>query len=191
MAHLSFFMTADSPHHVWGLNPPDRAFYHPLADKTLERIEQYGVFAAWASGYYPHRDVLSGDPDTLVDMDDMLTSPPPTLVSMSPEEQMTVSHYKTTFRWEKDRIVIPYEGQWLRTVRVVDKSTAGTWQRCRFTVIWCSRSVWEPVYGMWKVKKLVEEKKRDGTIGREVNFVELCGGNQFVSSRFFWDVQQG
>ncbi|KAI0312275.1 hypothetical protein OF83DRAFT_1146988 [Amylostereum chailletii] len=176
----------EAPHHIWGLDAPSsRTFYHPLMDEGLTRIEKYGTFAVWMSSYYPHKDAYSGDPALLADFEDALEDPPPSLAVMSPEDQMAVSHPKPTLRWEMNRISVPY-GQWARTENLVDRSTKEVWPRCRFTVMWGEMSIWEAVYGMWKVRELVEKKKTDGTAGREVQIVGVPGANHFVGTVLWW-----
>jgi hypothetical protein len=162
-------------------NPTERTFYHPFLDDKIMGIEQFSTMLGWSSSYYQHKSVTSRNLFDLVDYEDALTDPPPTLINMAEEERRKVMFWKPQLRWERWNILQPFNGQLERTHRFFDKSSCKYFPNCKIVLVWGDHTHWESIYAMWKVMELYEAKQKDGSAGRELTSVILPGANPFVN----------
>ena len=187
--------TTDAPYHVLGYPPLNGDMSgSPLFNPAIAADEQTQMRVAgdWVSGYFKHANFADG-----VERYAPLADPAPTISTMSPAELAAACDGAPVdpAAGGSDS-VLNYtgisSGVWQvvreRALRGPQHGSGGdggdrsrSWADVELCYLWCNATVWEIVWGVHCMKREVREAREAGTNVRKVTYVQIQGGNHFVS----------
>ncbi|TBU30269.1 hypothetical protein BD311DRAFT_659517 [Dichomitus squalens] len=179
-------------------DPGSFMFNYPRPDDPYEPFlepeaqESSADLLDWVSGYFAHgatvdalerrepmRYPLSSLRNvTLEDLEKMICATPGQIGGT--DQMLVVGGHNSGFfgeLWKRALELSPTEN-------LNESANANDgWRGLGLHIVWCDRSVWECVHGVWGVQAEVAEAREKGRAVRDVTFTRIEGGNHFAH----WD----
>ena len=172
----------DGSYYFFGYPSPPANIPQPLMNSTNPSFaERVHAFEDWVTSYYEHTYPVTAeglartggspltDPPATNKDEESQNAPPGELhaADFAIVKAMRLSVYAAL----KSGAFYPAEG------------VAGEtdWDGPEVRILWCDRSIWEPVWGAHVLREELEQSRGDGRKTRNITFARFKGANHFVS----------
>ncbi|THH32193.1 hypothetical protein EUX98_g1988 [Antrodiella citrinella] len=182
-SYLRGVVNYDPPQHALGYPPLDDG-YNPLFDVELSPGDRAREFALWVSGYYEH-----GETSSELNLRHYLSSPHPTLQTMSPEDVQSALYPGPGEPGGSDFIIMNagiQHGSHTETrlkAYFLSETSTNKWDNVKLRHVWCDQSVWETPWSKFCLEKEFEDGKKAGKKIRPYEIVRMHKANHFIH----WD----
>jgi len=169
----------DPPANIMGFDAPPNGGWVPLYDLTLSPEERAAAFEKWLSYHYPHPDLASHDPATLIYKLDAPVKTP-SFTGISREDFLTMVDF-SAYRNGDIIGTPPYRGILAaeRQNALLSAQIRQGWENAKFCCIYGDQSPWNVQWGTWCLEKLIRDANNPQF---SIHFKAMKGANHFVMS---------
>jgi len=175
--HVYALLHWDPPSIIMGIDDPPTGAWTPLYDYALSPEKRAEAFGKWLALHFPHPNLASRDPTTLIyKLDDPVK--PPSFSNVPLEKFLTMVDFTANARGEYAMGEEYYRSIMFERLRraFLDPSVRKLWKNAKFCCIYGEESPWNVQWAVWSMEKLVKEKEL------KVYFEPMEGANHFAMS---------
>jgi len=178
--HLMLLSCADPPFLVFGYDQPPEG-YNPFTDPDLPTPQAvFENFQYWVSGYYDHPDLASR---SISGLNFDKRGSRPSVDNMTEEETAVNFDPVAAARTETPMFfqMQPVLKILAQTCLFDEKVTSDVLPQLEVVHLFCAKAQWYCIWGMIETERQYKEHLNLGHKVRPIRFLEIEGGNHFVS----------
>ncbi|KAF9254796.1 alpha/beta-hydrolase [Marasmius fiardii PR-910] len=167
----------DPPSIMMGLQDPPTGGWTPLYDESLTLEQRGQAFAQWLSTYFPHPDLASRDPKTLLYKCEKPTKPL-SFSTTSFEDLLTMVDFSANARGDLAMGEPYFKSVMYDRLQkaLLSVDTRKAWKNAKFNIIYGDESPWNVQWSIWSIEKLIKEANDPAL---ELQFKVMHGANHF------------